>query len=120
MSAHNALQENHEADKLIADPGDGGTIFVDRLPAVCAISSSGNGSESRTLGEPLQAGDTIVVCMDKYDGDISIAFPEDINDGGDDVVVFGDPGQWAKFMALPVGGSLHWRLIASDGVNVTN
>ena len=66
MSGHNILQQlAREPELEIVDPGDAGTIAVDRSLGICSIVS-GSSSETRKIASPARAGIIIAICFGFY------------------------------------------------------
>lgn len=92
------------------DPLDAGTITVDRTPCVCSLTSAT--AETRTLAIPTKLGAQVLLAMTADGGDITLTVTGGYNEDGNTTFVFSDPGQFVKFEAIDIGGTLTWRKIA--------
>ncbi len=92
------------------DPGNAGTITVDRTP--CCVSLVSAGAETRTLAAPTRIGAEVVLGMKTDAGDITVTVTGGYNEDGDTTFVFSDPGQFIKLEAIDIGGTVTWRKIA--------
>lgn len=116
MSAHRALYDNHRAGNLhqILDPGDAGTIKVDRSPAYVGLVSAT--AETRTLARPDAVGDILEIQMATDGGDITLTVTGGYNEAGDTTFTFSDPGQFATFTSAYDGTNYFWRLTSHYGM----
>lgn len=118
MNPGNILQRELATPFLISDPGDAGTIFVDRNRGVCNLVSSAS-AETRTLGRPAKAGlQTRLALKTDGGGDITVTVTGGYNEDGDTTFVLGDAGDFAEFVAIDVSGTLYWSVVAQRGTNI--
>lgn len=116
MSSHNALQDIHKAGDFgaLEDPGNAGTIVVDRSPAYCGLQSTA--AQTRTLSRPTRRGALVTLCMEVDGGDITLTVTGGYNEDGETTFVFSDPGQTLTLQgcATVSGGSstYFWRKIS--------
>jgi len=121
MSAHRILRDLFldAAPYDITDPGDTKTLIVDRQLALCKFTSSSS-AETRTLAQPTKPGMLCALVMDvDGGGDITLTVTGGYNQAASTSLVFGDAGDWVLFYSVEVGTAYYWRVIASEGVNVT-
>jgi len=124
MDAHNALQQLMVAPFRIQDPGDGGTIYVDRWGGVAEITTEG-ASETRILHTPPQEGIQVKVVHDTDGGDFTLTVNPasgtcyGYNQANATTIAFADAGDWAMFVSVAIGTEIVWRLVAQEGTNAT-
>lgn len=106
MPPHNALQKNYRGDPMV-DPGNAGTITVDRSPAYVPLVSAG--AETRTLARPTRMGAMATVAMQTDGGDITLTVTGGYNEDADTTFVFSDPNQFASFVSVYDGTNYFWR-----------
>lgn len=109
MSGHNELQKNFRGDPMV-DPGNAGTIGVDRSPAYVPLVSAG--VETRTLARPTRVGALSTVAMQTDGGDITLTVTGGYNEDGDTTFVFSDPGQFVIFVSCFDGTNYFWRKLS--------
>lgn len=107
MSAHRTAKDLHFASVQMVDPGNAGTITVDRSPAVVALVSGG--VETRTLARPTRVGVQVVIYMEVDGGDITLSVTGGYNEAGDTTFLFDDAGEFAEFRAAYDGTNYYWR-----------
>lgn len=116
-SAHRLLHDLFRAPFLMADPGSGGTITVNRDCAVAPITTAG--AEARTLAQPTKAGLRCMVVHDVRAGDLTLTVTGGYNQAGTTTIVLGTAGDWVRFVSVKVGTSYYWRIVAEEGTNAT-
>lgn len=117
MSAHRALRDMFGAPFLMTDPGNAGTIAVDRWGAVVPIITAG--AETRTLAQPTKAGLLCLVEIDTYVGDCTLTVTGGYNQAASTSITLGTAGDWVLFKSVKVGASYYWRVVAQEGTNLT-
>ena len=110
MSAHNTPEELHSSYLQIPDPGDAGTITVQKNLAIVPLESSG--AETRTLNRPTEQGIYVTLHMKADGGDITLTVTGGYNESGDTTLTFSDVGQVANFVSCYDGTDYYWRLIS--------
>ena len=100
MSGHRALTDNYLADTTVEDPGDAGTITIDRNPAVVELVTTESGGETRTLADPTQSGIFLVLTM-KTDGGACVVTGTAVNETGNTTMSFDDPGETLLLVSVP-------------------
>ncbi len=97
-----------DADWIIDDPGNAGTIqptFTAYVPLVSAAA------ETRTLADPRLPGQMLVLACKTYVGDITITASSGIDVDGNVTLKLGAAGDYVVLLAIDVGGSYVWRVI---------
>lgn len=112
MSSHNAPFELHGPSIKMVDPGDAGTITIDRNLAVVPLISAA--AETRTLGRPTRQGIICTLHMQTDGGDITITVTGGYDEAGNTSMTFDDAGEFATFLSVYDGSDYYWRLIASS------
>lgn len=116
MSAHRVLHDMFRAPFLMVDPGNAGTITVDRDRAVVPVVTSA--AETRTLAVPTKAGLMCMVELDTDGGDCTLTVTSGYNADGDTSVTLADAGDFVLFVSIKIGANYRWRVVAHDGTNV--
>ena len=114
MSKHNAPQTLHSTAAHQKDPGDAGTITVDRSPAYADLVSAA--AETRTLARPTVGGAIVTLNMKTDGGDITLTVTGGFNEDADTTYVFASTGEHLTLVAVDVGGTLTWRVLSSDKI----
>lgn len=114
MSAHNIPFELHSTSIQMLDPGDAGTITVDRNPCYVPLRSAA--AETRTLARPTKTGVKAVLFMEDDGGDITLTVTGGYDEAGTTSFTFDDVGEFAVFESgYDADNSLFvWRLTASS------
>tara|TARA_Y100000401_G_scaffold91961_1_gene77811 strand:- start:45295 stop:45663 length:369 start_codon:yes stop_codon:yes gene_type:complete len=118
MSGHNILQQlAREPEMAILDPGDAGTIVVDRTLGICSIVTAG--SETRKIASPARAGIIIALCFKTDGGDVAItgSGSEILNSGAgtETTATMADAGDLLVLMSIEKGANIVWSPIANNG-----
>ena len=117
MSAHRALHDMFRSPFLMTDPGNAGTITVDRWGAVVPIVTAG--AETRTLAQPTKAGLSCLLEIDTYVGACTLTVTGGYNQAATTSITMGTAGDWVLFKSVKVGTSYLWRVVAQEGTNAT-
>ena len=124
MSGHNILQQlAREPELEIVDPGDAGTIAVDRSLGIWSMVS-GSRSETRKIASPARAGIIIAICF-KTDGggdvEITGSGSEILNSGlgTETTATIGDAGDLLVLMSIDKGANIVWSPIANNGATMS-
>lgn len=117
MPGHRATFDMFKSPFLMTDPGDAGTIVVDRYAAVVPLVSAA--AETRTLAQPTKAGILCLLEVDTYVGDITLTVTGGYNQAASTSITLGTAGDWALFKSVKVGTSYYWRVVAHEGTNIT-
>lgn len=113
MSAHNMPEELYKASHQMADPGDGGTIAVDRDLATVELVSTG--SETRTLDDPPRAGLRLNLRMKTDGGDIVVTADNGLNVTGNTQATFADVGDQLNMIAVSHTSGYRWEILVNTG-----
>lgn len=113
MSQHNAEQKMFGAPEA-ADPGNAGTIVVNRSAHSVPLVSTG--AETRTLARPTRAQALCFLNMRTDGGDITVTVTGGYNEDGDTTFVFSDVGQFALFVSFYDGTNYYWRKFSDYGL----
>ena len=113
MGAHNTPYHMYQGPLLVDDPGDAGTITIDRYGAVVPMVSAA--AETRTLAVPTKAGILATLVMDTDGGDITLTVTSGYNFDADTSITFDDAGDYVTFMSVKIGSNYRWRAIAQEG-----
>ena len=118
MSGHNILQQlAREPELEIVDPGDAGTIAVDRSLGICSIVT--DASETRKIASPERAGIILASCFKTDGGDVAItgAGSEILNSGAgtETTATMADAGDLLVLMSINKGSDIVWSPIANNG-----
>jgi len=115
MSGHNTPFHMYQGPLLVGDPGNAGTIVIDRYGAVVPLVSGSSG-ETRTLAVPTKAGILSTLVFDTDGGgDIIVTVTNGYNYDGDEPITFSDAGDYVTFMSVKIGSNYRWRGIAEEG-----
>jgi hypothetical protein len=101
---------------LMTDPGNAGTITVDRYGAVVPVVTTT--TETITLAVPTKAGLTCTVVLDTDGGDLTLTVTSGYNADGDTSITFADAGDFVTFISVKIGANYRWRVLAHEGTNV--
>ena len=118
MSGHNILQQlAREPELEIVDPGNGGTIPVDRTLGICSIVTAA--SETRKIASPERAGIIIAICVKTDGGDVAITGlgSEIVSSGAgtETTATMADAGDLLVLMSINKGAALVWSPVANNG-----
>jgi hypothetical protein len=112
MSGHRALTDNYLADTTVEDPGSGGTISIDRNPAVVELVSVA-ADAGRTLADPVQSGIFLVLTYKTHVANLDVTATTDFNQNNDNVVQFRVGGETVLLVSVPdpdSSGDYCWRI----------
>ena len=118
MTAHRVLQDLAKSTELdLLDPGDAGTIELDRSMGVCSVVTAG--SETRKIGSPQRTGVIITVCLKTDGGDLAITGKggEILNSGSgtDTTATMADAGDSLTLISVSKGANIVWTILANHG-----
>ena len=118
MSGHNILQQlAREPGMEIVDPGNGGTIPVDRTLGIVSIVTAA--SETRKIASPERAGVILAICFKTDGGDVAItgSGSEILNSGAgtETTATMADAGDLLVLMSIEKGAALVWSPVANNG-----
>jgi len=101
----------------ITDPGDAAAIPVTSVDILCGLDSSGG--ETRTLPDPKMVGQKayfISAWTSGMGGTILMTADSDVDQTGNDKILFNSDGDFVALIGVKRLGSLRWQIIGSDGV----
>lgn len=108
MSAHNAALELARAQIEVTDPGNAGTISVDRSP--CVVNLVSTAAETRTLARPDKEGVIVSLHMRTDGGDITLTVTGGYNEDADTSFTLSDVGQFVTFQGFMTSAGVYfWR-----------
>ena len=110
MDPHGLPARMLDADWMLADPGDGGTIDAQMTGVLCLKTET---AETRTLPDPMTAGQRLSIVMDVDGGDCVVTAASAINQTGNTIMTFENAGDFIELVGVYVGGALVWRAIAA-------
>lgn len=114
MSAHRVLHDMLMAPHVITDPGNGGTITVDRDLSVVHVVTAA--AETRTLAQPNKSGLTCTIVLYTDGGDCTLTVTGGFNQLAETTATLNDAGDAITFRSICVGGTYYWRVVESIGV----
>lgn len=98
----------------LTDPGNAGVISLDNKGLMsCGIVTAG--AETRTLRAPDRVGQRCLLFMDVDAGDATVT----VKDSGASTTfthVFNDAGDFVEYIAIEVGTTLKWAVVAYGGL----
>jgi hypothetical protein len=120
MSSHNILQALYSDGTPydVKDPGDAGTLIVDRQFAQFKITTVSTETNARTLAQPTKANIICNVTLDVDGGDLTLTVTGGYNADAATSITFADAGDFVTFISIEVGTSYYWRVLAQEGTNV--
>ena len=97
----------------VSDPGDTGAITVpDHHNMVCILISGG--VEARNMPIPTFVGQTCVLSVKTFGGNIVVNVAGNGNVAGADEITFTAASQTAHLIGVKLAGALRWRLTTTD------
>jgi hypothetical protein len=105
-----------EATFQTTDPGDGGTIVVDRYGQLVELTGVA-ASETRTLARPLHPGILATIREIVDAGDILVTATGGWNVTGHTVATFGDVGDQLLILSVSTAtaGLYRWEILVNTG-----
>ncbi len=104
----------------IPDPGVGGTIRCRITPSRCLLTAAGS-SEARVIETPAYAGLELTLEMSSSTGDlVATNGGNTLNAAGDTDAAFSEAGDTLILRSIQIGSTYRWRVIANDGVTLSN
>ena len=105
------------APYLAKDPGDAGTIYVDRQFGVTNVTTTTD--QTITLAQPKKAGLYHAVMLGTDGGDLTLTVTGGYNQAAATSVTYGDAGDLVMFYSVKVGTSYYWRVAFYEGTGLT-
>jgi hypothetical protein len=98
------------------DPGNAGSISVDRDFIVVPLVSAG--IETRVLPVPVRPGLNCLIAMYTDGGDTVLTVTSGYDQGGNTTITFNTAGDWVLLHSIPTASGNRWRVAAGEGTNV--
>lgn len=114
MGSHNLKYELLEANTVVSDPGNGGTIGITAWNQVCLVVTAS--AETRTLAQPHKAGLLATVVLATDGGTLTLTVTGGVDESNDTSVTLDDAGDFVTFFSIGKGGSYYWRPLQAFGV----
>lgn len=101
--------------QLVADPGTGAAIPVNR--GDISISITQNGAETNTLAIPTYVGQRLSLVVDvDTSGARVVTSAQAINQAGNTIITMTDVNDFIELVGVQcAGGALRWRVVVNDG-----
>lgn len=115
-NVHRTLHKLHEAERVIPDPGNGGTIELGQEDlTICELT--GTGAETRILENPSKAGLRIIITVAAEGGDIVVTAANGIDADGTDEATFEDVGDLLQLVSVSStsGSDYRWAVLSRTG-----
>lgn len=120
MNPSNVLQRELQCPFRIDDPGDGGSIIVDRNRGTCLVTTAA--AETRTLPRPTKAGLVTRVQLYVDGGDCTLTVTGGYNEDGDTSITLDDIGDYVEFESIVTSDgsteTFYWQITSQRGTNV--
>ena len=122
MTSHRVLQDIAKSMELaLLDPGNAGTISVDRSFGVCSVVTAA--SETRKVGSPQRTGIIVTICLNTDGGDLAItsAGGEILNSGSgtETTATMADAGDVLTLISVDKGSNVVWAILANHGATLS-
>lgn len=115
--SHRILHDLYEAPKLLADPGNGGTIRPNEDLQICELVSTG-ADETRVLANPTKPGVRLVIRMLTDGGDIVMSAENGLNTSLEVSATFADADDMLSLISVtktagspPSAGTYRWQTL---------
>ena len=102
---------------VIADPGASGAVPVNQGSGYVALVTAG--AETRTVADPVFAGQQLVISLKTDGGDGVVTFASPVNQTGNNTATFADAGDSQVLVAVEDGADIEWRQVQNDGAALT-
>lgn len=111
MDPHNIHHKFYNADKVMPDPGAGGTIRVTEDLQICEMVSAA--AEVRTLAAPRKSGIRFVLRLKTDGGDVVVTTPNGFNNAGESKATFGDASDLLNLISVETAtpGTFRWQIM---------
>ena len=114
MSGHNTSQHMYEGPFLVPDPGDAGTIDINRYGELVELVSVG-ADETRTLRAPPKAGILAILRMKTDGGDVIVTASNGLNVALNDTAIFADVGDQLVLLSVAATTGYRWEILVNTG-----
>ena len=113
MDPHNVHHVLYKAPKIMADPGDGGTIRVDEDLQILEMVSAA--AETRTLANPDREGVRFTLRMLTDGGDIVVTAANGLNVTGNTVATFDATSELLSLVSVEYASGYRWDILHNIG-----
>uniref|UniRef100_A0A6M3L0T9 Uncharacterized protein n=1 Tax=viral metagenome TaxID=1070528 RepID=A0A6M3L0T9_9ZZZZ len=111
MGRSNIHAELHQGQESLNDPGDAGTIIVDKDLQMCEMVS-GESAETRTLKAPTRAGIRLALrLLTDGGGEIIVHAAEGFNRDEETDATFADAGDLLSLISVTTTTGYRWEVI---------
>jgi hypothetical protein len=112
MTANKIGSDLYLAESEIKDPGDGGSIVVNKSLAICNLVSLG--AETRTLPRPSREGVILTIFFQKVGGNIVLTVTGGFDLGGTTIYAFTSVNMFLSLQSFRLSdGTLRWMKIGT-------
>ena len=110
-SQHRVHHALYNADKLLTDPGNAGTIRVNEDLMICEMVSVA--AETRTLAAPTKSGIRFVLRLKTDGGDVVVTTPNGFNNAGESKATFNDASDLLSLVSVETAtrGTFRWQIM---------
>lgn len=112
-NAHRLLNTIYDANHLYSDPGDAGTIRVQRDLRIVELVTAG--AETRTLANPTKPGIRLTVRMKTDGGDCVVTASNGLNVAGNTIATFADVGDLLELVSVSHTSGYRWEILVNTG-----
>lgn len=116
MSAHRIHHDLYSAPKLLADPGNAGTIRPAADLLICEMVSTT--AETRTLASPTKAGIRFVLRLLTDGGNVTVTAADGLNVSLNTVATFADESDLLSLISVSTSSGYRWQIEANLGVTL--
>lgn len=110
LSRHRTSHDLYGSLVPMKDPGNTGTITVDRSPTYLDLVSAG--AETRTLARPTKQGALCILSAKTIGGTITVTVTGGFDIGGTTTFALSAVKQWVIFVSAYDGTNFYWRKVA--------
>lgn len=110
-SQHRIHTDFYLADKLLTDPGNGGTIRVREDLQICEMVSTG--AETRILENPRKSGIRFILRLKTDGGDVVVTASNGFNNAGENKATFNDASDLLNLLSVETAtlGTFRWQIM---------
>lgn len=111
MDPHNIHHKVYNAEHVMTDPGNGGTIRVTEDLQICEMVSVA--AETRTLENPRKSGTRFILRMKTDGGDIVVTASNGFNNAGESKATFADASDLLNLISVETAtkGVFRWQIM---------
>ena len=115
--AHRIHHDLHEAENIMVDPGDAGTIRVTKDLQICEMVSET--VETRTLVAPTKSGIRFVLRLLTDGGTVTVTAPGGLNVALDTTATFADASDLLSLVSVTTATGYRWEVMEGNtGVTI--